>query len=37
MVIWKVSSDESRMYNQAGAGVMTAQVINSTAAYLVGV
>jgi hypothetical protein len=38
MVTWKISGDETSMYNVAGAGVITASVTNAQqTAYLIGV
>jgi hypothetical protein len=37
MIIWKISADETCMYNIGGAGVATASVTNSVAAYLTAV
>ena len=33
-VVWQISADETSIFNVGGAGVMTATVINSQAAYL---
>jgi hypothetical protein len=36
-VVWQIEADETTIYNQGGAGVMTAAITNSqTTAYLVG-
>lgn len=36
MIVWNIEGDETTMFNQGGLGVITASVVNSVPAYLVG-